>query len=258
MLIRPGLALLSSSVSSSCPSASGPISSSLPSSDTSGSYALLRLTTGILPGSTRTIFSSSLLGKGGNCLNWFSRVSLLDFHFSLPSFCLVLTKLVFILWRLLHRTILSVLGLRTFRSREFRRKYFYSTEILNKVFQFETGMRHIFLYFFPYALFVYPTLSIYLIIAKRSTGRSGQLEKDGKVGKQNSTNQTDQSHYNIAEIPRQHKPPDCSPVHEPDPYSGPCGGQSQLYQHCCSSLEPQDATTFEVELMEGMNISRWC
>ena len=110
-------------------------------------------------------------------------------------------------------------------------------------------MRHIFLYFFPYALFVYPTLSIYLIIAKRSTGRSGQLEKDGKVGKQNSTNQTDQSHYNIAEIPRQHKPPDCSPVHEPDLDSGLGWGQSQLYQHCCSSLGPEDATTIEVEFM---------
>ena len=47
-------------------------------------------------------------------------------------------------------------------------------------------MRHLFLYLFPYTLFIYPTLSIYLIIAKKNNGRSfppGQLEKDGKVGK---------------------------------------------------------------------------
>ena len=48
-------------------------------------------------------------------------------------------------------------------------------------------MRHLFFYFFPYALFVFPTLSIYLIIAKRYSRRSGQLEKDARVGKQTST-----------------------------------------------------------------------
>ena len=31
-------------------------------------------------------------------------------------------------------------------------------------------MRHLFLYLFPYTLFIYPTLSIYLIIAKRNKG----------------------------------------------------------------------------------------
>ena len=48
-------------------------------------------------------------------------------------------------------------------------------------------MRHLFLYLFPYTLFIYPTLSIYLIIAKRYNGRSGQLEKDGKVGRHKPT-----------------------------------------------------------------------
>ena len=98
----------------------------------------------------------------------------------------------------------------------------------------------------PYTMIIYPTINIYIIIARNNKERPfapGTMEKDEKVRMLKSKSKLRNF---IPEIPCAHQPVNSSTVHEPDPDRGFGWDLQQFHQFYCSTFEPQDVSACKV------------